>query len=166
MATFDFDQLIQPISASEFVDIPDGEYPFIIKNVERDYYTGNSQAIEANCPYLIITYAVKLGDGQEGEIKDRLYLQDKFLWKVATLMRAIGVQPDANGHYVPNIATEFLTGKTGHLQTEKSTYTGTDGKSHTSYNVKRYIDPKKVNTQTQQMNMGVGAFQNQSGGWF
>lgn len=151
MAIYDWQNPTPVNPEPEFMDIPEGTYPFIITDVKLSHYQGASTKIDENCPYFIVEMQITTDDGQKAKVTDRFYMMENMMWKGAQLFKAIGAPADANGHVTPRWDQyNMLTGKEGYLEISKRDYTKNDGTKATATNVKKYMKPDEVKPKTQE----------------
>lgn len=127
---------------SSFEVFPDGNYQFIITNMERDQYEGGENI--SACPVAELTFKVKnIDTGQEGELSGiRLFLHTKTEWVLSAFFTAIGqkkpgepLQPDWNK----------VIGSKGVFELESRKYTSkTNGKEYENNQVKKWYKPEEV----------------------
>ena len=77
-------------NASSFVDIPDGEYEFMVDHFERSKVGGDGKYAGQN---MAVIYCNILTEG-EPQIRTNLILNKKFAWKLAQFFISIGLMPD------------------------------------------------------------------------
>lgn len=82
---FDWDSEIE--KENEFVLLPDGEYPFVVINMERQRFDGSEKM--AACPMAKVTLDVRSRDGNV-QLTDRLLLNSKMEWKLSSFFGSIG----------------------------------------------------------------------------
>ena len=123
-----------------YVVLPEGYYPFNIEKFERARHPGSAK-IPA-CPMAVLTLAVHGADGSDAIVRERLYLVERLLWKVASFMECIGMGRNPDGK-VP-IVWDGLEGRGGWLKLKTDTYTGRDGNQHESNKVDWFCKPDET----------------------
>lgn len=132
----DFNSEIE-MDSQEFILLPEGDYAFTVKEVEKAYYQGDSEKIGNGCPMIYLKLEVKSPQGT-ATVQDRLYLNEDFEWKLSSFFRCIGLKK--HGEKV-KMSWEAVMGKEGlcHLIQEK--WIDKNGNEKTSNRVAKYLDP-------------------------
>ena len=129
---FSWDEEIEAVE-NEFVDIPAGDYDFKITNFERGYFEG-SEKMPA-CNEAKITYEENV-NGQEGRIKQNLFLHSKSQWQLTGFARAIGHMKKGDDKFT--IRWNEVLGATGRFKIKLREYNG-----KTYPNVDRFYDKEE-----------------------
>lgn len=74
---------------SQFLLLPEGDYPFTITHYEKGYHNG-SEKIPA-CPMAIVFFSVSGKDGT-AELRQQFYLHTKMEWKLSELFMSVGLK--------------------------------------------------------------------------
>lgn len=72
-----------------FVLLPEGDYPFTVTKMERARYEGSAKV--QPCRMALLTVALHGGSLGDGSTTVRLFLLEKFQWKIAELFVSIGL---------------------------------------------------------------------------
>ena len=82
-------------NTSQYVDIPDGEYEFIVDHYERSKVGSNSEKYAGK--NMAVVYCAIQAPGAEPVISTNLILHSKFQWKLAQFFRSIRLMKDEEG---------------------------------------------------------------------
>ena len=75
-------------TAGGFVDIPDGEYTFMVDHFERQKVGGDGKYAGQN---MAVVFCNILSDAGEPQIRTNLILNTKFKWKLTQFFESIGM---------------------------------------------------------------------------
>lgn len=90
---YDWDDEVE--NTSSFVDIPDGEYDFMVDHYERSKVGGNGSYAGQN---MAVVYCnIFMNDGDGPQLKTNLILNRKFAWKLSQFFISIGLMEDKEG---------------------------------------------------------------------
>ena len=103
--------------APEKVILPAGQYPFMVQELEKAVYTGNSEKIGNGCPMAILKIVVYGGEKGNSFVQDRLYLSDKMEWKLGSFFRCIGQKTHGKSY---KMDWNAVIGKEGLCQIRKA----------------------------------------------
>ena len=109
---------------NEFELLPDGDYDFEIKKLEKDRYTAGPQSKIPSCPVAIVHLLIKTEDGKQNYFRENLYLYDENKWKLLQFFTSIGLRKHGDGKSkMPWGEVEGCTGraKIGHRANKKDT---------------------------------------------
>jgi len=144
---------------SNFVLLPAGEYPFVVTNLERKIYDGNSDKIPNGAPYAEVTIEVNGNEGKTS-VKERLYMMKKFQWKLTEFFTSIG-QPVVIGQaFSPNWSTVVGSRGTAELEINSYMYQGQQRQNNRVKSFKKPAANQSTFTQQPQQN---NSFQQQGG---
>lgn len=90
---YDWDDEVE--NTSSFVDIPDGEYDFMVDHYERSKVGGNGSYAGQNMAVVYCNIFANDGDGPQ--LKVNLILNRKFSWKLSQFFISIGLMEDKEG---------------------------------------------------------------------
>lgn len=125
---------------SEFILLPEGEYEFKVKSVERQRYEPKPGSKIQECNVAIVDLVIN-HQGQEVTVKDRFYLLSDRKWLIANFFVAIGLmEPEGT-------MTMNWSGSVNKVGRCKITHNEYNGEKYA--NVKSYIKPGKKETNTQ-----------------
>lgn len=103
---------------SEFIDIPDGIYDFVITDFQQDYFNGSEKMNP--CNVAVVTAQVQV-NGEDASVRDRLFMHSKAEWKLSQFLICIG-QKKPGVPLKPN--WNQIIGSTGKLKTKHVKYNG------------------------------------------
>ncbi|MCD8333704.1 MAG: hypothetical protein LUB60_06260 [Clostridiales bacterium] len=78
-----------------FIDIPDGEYEFMVDHYERAKVGGDGKYAGQNMATVYCN--ILAGDGEEPQIRTNLILNKAFDWKLSQFFICIGLMKDEEG---------------------------------------------------------------------
>lgn len=122
----------------EFVLLPEGIYPFEVRDMKRERFEGSAKM--AACPRAHLELSVRDESGQTAIIHERLMLNSKTVWKVGQFFNSIGAPRNPDNDKVV-INWNAVEGKTGHLKLKVRTYTNKDGEERQSNEVVEFLAP-------------------------
>lgn len=103
----------------EFTTIPEGDYRFEVKSVERGQFAGSSKM--AACPEAIVAISLDV-DGQKRQLTERLKLNSKLKWIIKNFYRSIKMA-DENSQEV-RMDWMGVIGRTGWCHVDVEEYNG------------------------------------------
>lgn len=131
-----WDNMATDGKVTEFVDLEPGLYKFTVTGFERKATDHATKAIPMGCPYAEVSCKVETEDGQTKTLNDRIYMMQKFKWKINQLFVSVGiVTEDTNGV----IDWSKLIGSSGVLETYKNEYNGQQYDR-----IRRFLTPNEV----------------------
>lgn len=77
---------------SSFVELPPGDYDFIIDHYERGRSQGSDKIPASNMA--IVFFNVTGPDGKEATIRENFILHSKMEWKLSELFRSVGLKKE------------------------------------------------------------------------
>jgi len=124
-------------TASEFKLLPDGEYDFEVKKLEKDSYTATPNSKIPSCPLAVVHIQASTPDGEiTNYFRERLYLYDANKWRLLQFFTCLGLRKHGDGKTtMPWNKVEGCTGraKLGHHVSKK------DGNDYQT--VVKWLDP-------------------------
>lgn len=94
---------------SSFVELPEGDYDFVVDHWERGRFPG-SEKIPA-CNMATVYFNVKGPDGQEGSVRENFILHTRMEWKLSELFRSVGLKKEGEEVRMNWNALPGLTGR-------------------------------------------------------
>lgn len=85
---------------SPFVLLPEGEYHFVITNLEKGIYekpANRESKIPANAPKATVTIEIQSPTGETTTLTENFYLYKKMQWKINQFFTSIGAPKNAEG---------------------------------------------------------------------
>lgn len=144
---------------TDYVLLPEGDYDFTVKTVERARHGGSEKV--PPCNMAKVTFTV-WGAEDSTEITENYFLCNKFEWKLSQLFLSVGLKKRGEPLRMNWTA---LPGKTGKCSVYINKYTKKDGSEGRSNRIKKlYAYDENVET-TKPTNPAAAAPQNQSGGF-
>ncbi len=119
--------------------LEEGYYPFTVQRFERGRFEGSAK-MQA-CPMAVVTLAVQGANGEEARVTERMFMVERLLWKVTSLMEAVGTGRNERGKVI--IDWSGLEGRGGWLKLKRRTYTGRDGEQRETNDVERFCKPEE-----------------------
>ena len=116
--------------------LPEGDYPFMVVNLEKARYTPKQGGKLPACNKAILTLRLTLPDGQTADLRYNLFLHSSQEWKLGAFFYAIG-QKRKGEPLRMNWAT--VIGSTGRCHVKQRTYNG-----NTSCEIDRFHEPSAV----------------------
>lgn len=85
---FDWNDTIE--KDSSFVELPEGDYDFVIDHYERGRSQGSDKIPASNMA--IVFFNIRSDDGQEATIRENFILHSKLEWKLSELFCSVGLK--------------------------------------------------------------------------
>ena len=123
--------------APEFIPLPEGDYPFMVQDLEKSIYDGNSEKIGKGCPMATLKIVVDGGELGKTSVTDRLYLNQNMEWKLGTFFRCIGQKSHGKSY---KMDWNNVIGKEGLAHVKVESWTGNDGQLKKSNKIDRYLE--------------------------
>lgn len=130
----DWDDEIEA-DGSDFTLLPDGEYPFIVTDLERERHAGSAKL--PPCPKAVVYLRVDGGAAGSTTIKHNLFLHSKTEGLLCEFFRAIGQRTHGEK---AKMDWSSVVGSTGRARIATRSWTGDDGEERQSNQVKKFID--------------------------
>lgn len=125
-------------SGDTFELLPDGEYAFEVKKLEKSSYTATPNAKIPSCPMAVVHVQASTPDGSKTNyFRERLYLYDGNKWRLLQFFTCLGLRKHGDGKTtMPWGKVEGCTGraKLGHRKSAK------DGNDYQT--VVKWLDPE------------------------
>lgn len=138
----------------EFIDIPDGDYDFLVETVDRGRFNGSAKM--PACNQANITLVVEVPGIGPASIKTSLMLHSKVEWKLSEFFASIGLkQKDQPLRMRWNIQGAKGKCKIGHREYQGNRYN----------EVKKFYPIWEINKQPQQAQPNYGYNNNNQGGF-
>ena len=115
--------------------LPEGDYLFSVAKFERARHNGSEKIPPCNKAVLTLSLRGKQGSGS---VQTKLYLHNKFEWKLCQFFIAIGFMK-RDEKYRPNWSA--VPGASGYCHIDVRKWTGNDGREHESNEVTEFYDP-------------------------
>lgn len=122
---------------ADFEPLPDGEYDFEVRTMERGRFAGSDKM--AACNKATIDCVVKDAEGNEHHVFDDLLLNSKMEWKLCQFFLCIGQR--AKGEKLKPRWNEVV-GSTGRFRIYLNEYTDRNGKPRRNNKVDEYLAPQ------------------------
>lgn len=123
--------------APEFILLPEGDYPFMVQDLEKSIYDGNSEKIGKGCPMATLKIVVDGGELGKTSVTDRLYLNQNMEWKLGSFFRCIGQKAHGKSY---KMDWNNVIGKQGLAHVKVEVWTGSDGQLKKSNKIDRYLE--------------------------
>lgn len=122
---------------ADYEPLPDGEYDFEIRTMERGRFAGSDKM--AACNKATIDCIIKDAGGKEHHVYDDLILNSKMEWKLCQFFLCIGQR--AKGEKLRPRWNEVV-GSTGRFRVYLNEYTDRNGKPRRNNKVDEYLAPR------------------------
>ena len=122
---------------ADFEPLPDGEYGFEVRTMERGRFAGSDKM--AACNKATIDCIIKDAEGKEHHVYDDLILNSKMEWKLCQFFLCIGQR--AKGEKLKPRWNEVV-GSTGRFKIYLNEYTDKNGKPRRNNKVDEYLAPQ------------------------
>lgn len=119
---------------ADFEPLPDGEYDFEVRTMERGRFAGSDKM--AACNKATIDCIIKDAEGKEHHVYDDLILNSKMEWKLCQFFLCIGQR--AKGEKLKPRWNEVV-GSTGRFKIYLNEYTDKNGKPRRNNKVDEYL---------------------------
>ncbi len=133
----------------EYIKLDEGDYVFVIENLQRERFEGSDKAPE--CPRAALTLAIPLGDGRTAHVYDGILIHKENGWRVTRFFESLGFvkEPSAKdpNKLIMRPHWNEVIGKTGVATIKQRTYTNRNGEERTTNSVDRYLKPDEVNNE-------------------
>ena len=122
---------------ADFEPLPDGEYDFEVRTMERGRFAGSDKM--AACNKATIDCIIKDAEGKEHHVYDDLILNSKMEWKLCQFFLCIGQR--AKGEKLKPRWNEVV-GSTGRFKIYLNESTDKNGKPRRNNKVDEYLAPQ------------------------
>ncbi|MCU7363624.1 hypothetical protein [Lactococcus petauri] len=133
---------------SPFVLLPEGEYPFVITNLEKGIYekpANRESKIPANAPKATVTIEIQSPTGETTTLTENFYLYKKMQWKINQFFTSIGAPKNAEGKVKMNWGT--VLGARGKVKLIVNTYKDRSGNDAQNNRIDSFLEPETPNYQ-------------------
>lgn len=137
---------------SEFILIPDGDYEFLITDLERSQYEPGPNAKLPTCPMAIVHCEINADEGKI-TLKERLYLHSRMEGMLSAFFGSIG-QKEKDQPL--RMDWSKVVGSRGWCTVAQKTIQGREGDMITINEIKRFI--RKDNEPVEQKTWTAGSF--------
>ena len=100
---------VEDAESFESVLLPPGKYPFTVVKLTKEYFEGSANAPEG--PRARLQLEIDGGDKGKSVAFERILLNKKSAWRIATLFASCGYGVNANGHRIVDWSS--IEGKSG-----------------------------------------------------
>lgn len=128
----------------DFILLPEGDYSFMVQDVEKTIYSGNSEKIGNGCPMAVLKIVVRSPKGN-ASIVDRLYLNEDMIWKLSSFFRSIGMKKHGEKFKMDFEAT---IGKEGLCHVKQEKFVNSNGEEKTTNKIEKYLDSAAAQAKT------------------
>lgn len=133
---------------SPFVLLPEGEYPFVITNLEKGIYekpANRESKIPANAPKATVTIEIQSPTGETTTLTENFYLYKKMQWKINQFFTSIGAPKNAEGKVKMNWGT--VLGARGKVKLIVNNYKDRSGNDAQNNRIDSFLEPETSNYQ-------------------
>lgn len=130
------------VKDSDFVLIPEGDYPFTVVGFERGRHEGSDKL--PPCNKAIITLRIALPDGTAQELKHNLFLHSKCEGLLSAFFVAIGQKKKGEPL---RMNWNAVIGTRGICKISVRTWKGKNGEDMQSNDIKKFYSPEDAPTQ-------------------
>lgn len=142
---------------SPFVLLPEGNYPFVITNLEKGIYekpAGRESKVPANCPKATVTLEFISPTGETTTMTENFFLYKKMQWKINQFFTSIGAPKNPEGKVRMNWGS--VLGAKGTASLIVNEYTDKNNNKAQNNRIKDFLEPTQQSTapsyQSQQYN--------------
>lgn len=121
----------------EFILLPKGDYPFVVKSFERARYAGGEKLTP--CNKAVLSIEIQSPDGAAVTLTHNLYLHTKTEGLISAFFAAIGQKKKGDKL---QMNWNAVVGSTGKAKVDIRNWTGKDGKEYQSNEIKSFY-PKE-----------------------
>lgn len=146
MEILDWDDEVE--EGSPFVLLPEGEYPFVITNLEKGIYekpANRESKVPANAPMATVTFEIAAPTGETITLTEKFYLYKKMQWKINQFFTSIGAPKNAEGKVKMNWGS--VLGARGKVKIIVENYTNRSGKDAQTNRIDSFLEPETPNYQ-------------------
>ncbi|WP_271328050.1 hypothetical protein [Lactococcus muris] len=146
MEILDWDDEVE--EGSPFVLLPEGEYPFVITNLEKGIYekpANRESKVPANAPMATVTFEIAAPTGETTTLTERFYLYKKMQWKINQFFTSIGAPKNAEGKVKMNWGS--VLGARGKVKIIVENYKDRSGKDAQTNRIDSFLEPETPNYQ-------------------
>lgn len=119
--------------AQEYVVLPAGVYDFTVMRYAREHFPGSAKMCA--CGQIDLFLAI---EGQT--VRDTLYMNKKAEWRITQFLISVGLMQEG----IPcRINWPAIPGAQGRCELKIRDWTGKDGETHQSNEVKRFLKPEQ-----------------------
>ena len=150
-------------AGNPFVLFPEGDYSFIITNLEKGIYekpANRESKIPANCPKATVEIEFTNSTGEKTTLKENFFLYKKMQWKINQFFTSIGAPKNAEGKVKMNWGT--VVGAHGTAKLIVNDYTDKSGKQAQNNRIDSFLEPTQQNTVQSYQNYQQPPVQNQA----
>lgn len=133
MMELDWDSEIEYIE-SQYTLLPDGKYPFTVKNFDRQRWDGSAK-IPA-CKMAVLHMSVDGGSLGIANVDERMYLHSSMMWKLSEFFTSIGMLQEGGR---VKMDWNAVPGATGVVEIEVNKYKDKNGNDKTNNKVKKFL---------------------------
>lgn len=131
-----------------FVLLPEGEYPFVITNLEKGIYekpANRESKVPDNAPMATVTLEITAPTGEVATLTEKFYLYKKMQWKINQFFTSIGAPKNEEGKVRMNWG--MVLGARGKAKVTVNTYTNREGKEGQNNRIDSFLEPETPNYQ-------------------
>ena len=121
---------------SEWIPLPEGDYDFTVKKVERARYQGSDKMPPCNMAKVTVNVT---GEAGSAEITENLFLCNKLEWKLSQFFLSIGLKK----HGEPlKMNWPAAIGRTGRCRVYIDSYVKKNGSQGQSNKIDKFLPPE------------------------
>lgn len=128
-----WDDEIEGGSGEAFTLLPEGDYWFKVKLVEKGWFDGSEKMCAA--PKAMVTFEIISG-ADTVELKENFILHENLKWKIANLYASVGLIAEQGEKVKMNWGA--VPNRTGICKITVREYIGTDGQKHKTNSIKNF----------------------------
>ena len=119
---------------NDFVILPDGEYSLTVAKLERGSFKGSPKL--PACNQVKLEFIAEGPNGQRAYVYDRFYMHTSCLWRIYSLLEALGIRKKGD-----NTAAAIPWSKVEKGMTCRATLGSREYNGKTYNEVKKYLEP-------------------------
>lgn len=138
---YDWDmEEVEDAQSFESVLLPPGKYPFTVTKLTKEFFEGSANAPAG--PRAKLQLAIDGGDKGQGVAFERILLNTKSSWRIATLFASCGYGVNDAGHRI--IRWDTIEGKSGVATFRIHEYNGNQSNEVDKFLVEGKTEPMKA----------------------
>lgn len=141
----DENEAVEQQKQNDFVLLPDGEYGFVVKKLEKDFYTAKEGGKMPSCPVAKVHLLVRTDDGEASYFRESLFLHSGNKWQLFQFFTCLGLRKHGDG--TSKMPWDQVEGAGGFAQIGHREYQTKDGEKKITNCVKKWIDPSEGTTE-------------------
>ena len=141
----DANEAVEQEKENDFVLLPEGEYQFTVKKLEREYYTAKPDSKIPSCPKAVVHLLIRTDDGEAAYFRENLFLHQGNTWQLFQFFTCLGLRKHGDG--TKKMPWDSVEGSTGRASIKQRKWKDTKSGEEKTFNcVKKWLDPVPEST--------------------